>query len=203
MVGAPRSNSDADGAGDSLLTAALSHPGYSSPMRRGYSTLSRSVLAPKPIKRPAFSLIEVLFAITFLILVGVAMATLNNTASRLTEATELKDTALALNEQSLSFIALARRTNANFATTAPYQNCISLSAQTPPVPCYVICPVITTQSCTLQSTKAAVTIGTNKLQFTPSVLIRPTGANGRYLVNATVSWGAGVSKQLTLARIIE
>ena len=146
-------------------------------------------------KRVGFSLIEVLFAVTFLILVGVAMASLNNAASRLTSATELKDTALALNEQSLSFVALARRTNSSFATT--YASCVN--GQT----CYVSCPVDTSQNCVLQTTKSAVTIGKDKLQFTSSVVIRPTGGNGRYLVNATVSWGTGIARQLTLARVIE
>lgn len=154
--------------------------------------------------KSGFSLIEVLFAITLLILVGVAMATLNNSASRLTAATEVKDTALALNEQSLSYVALVKRTNGNFATTEPYKSCISGSTS---VTCYVICPVATNGNCALQTTKASVKIGTNKLQFTPSVVILPSCINqvcsGRYLINATVSWGAGVAKQLTLARIIE
>jgi len=145
-----------------------------------------------------FSLIEVLFSITFLILVGVAMATLNNAASRLTATTELKQTALSLNEQSLSFVSLEKRTKSNFATV--YASCISGN---PTVSCYVNCPATTSQPCVLQTTKAPVTIGQDKLQFTPSVVIRPAGPNGRYLVNATVSWGTGIQKQLTLARIIE
>ena len=145
--------------------------------------------------KKGFSLIEVLFAITFLILVGVAMATLNNAASKLTAATELKETALSLNEQSLSFIALEKRTKSTFTTL--YSGCVA--GQT----CYVNCPVDTSQNCSLQTTKVAVTVGKNKLQFVPSVVIRPSGASGRYLVNATVSWGTGIQRQLTLARVIE
>lgn len=141
-----------------------------------------------------FSLIEVIFAIAFLIMVGVAMATLNNAAARLTETTELKQIALGLNEQSLSFVALEKRTKgANFATT--YPNCIA--GQT----CYVVCPPDTSQNCALQVNKATVQIGTSKLPFMPSVVIRSTGTS--YLVNATTSWGKGVQRQMTTARIIE
>ncbi|MDO8649994.1 MAG: hypothetical protein Q7K33_01660 [Candidatus Berkelbacteria bacterium] len=155
--------------------------------------------------KSAFSLIEVLFAIAFLVLVGVAMASLNNAAARLTETTELKQMALGLNEQSIAFVALMRRTmGANFATTQPYQGCIGEAS------CYVICPPTDiNQDCVLKSTNAkeAVKIGTSKLQFTPSVIIREafgTGVtNKRYLVNATTSWGKGAQKQLTTARIIE
>lgn len=152
--------------------------------------------------RRAFSLIEVLFAIVFLILVGVAMAALNNAAARLTETTELKQIALGLNEQSLAFIALTKRTmGANFATTQPYQGCLG------GVSCYVICPPTdTSQPCVLKPTNAkeAVKIGTSKLQFTPAVIIRVAeGSTNRYLVNATTSWGKGSQKQLTTARIIE
>src|SRR3989344_2928106 len=107
--------------------------------------------------KKGFSLIEVLFAIVFLILVGVAMASLNNAAARLTETTELKQIALGLNEQSLSFVALEKRTKrAAFATS--YPNCVA--GQT----CYVICPTGASPTCTLQlqTTRATLQIGTSK-----------------------------------------
>lgn len=146
--------------------------------------------------KKAFSLIEVLFAIVFLILVGVAMAALNNAAARLTETTELKQMALGLNEQSIAFVALEKRTKGS-AFAAAYPNCVA--GQT----CYVVCPTGTSPTCTLQlqNTKATLQIGTSKLQFEPRVIIRPTGTS--YLVNATTAWGKSGQKQLTTARIIE
>lgn len=149
-----------------------------------------------------FSLIEVIFAIAFLIMVGVAMASLNNAAARLTETTELKQIALGINEQSLSFVALEKRTKgADFAITygsPPGIDCIGTDKT-----CYVVCPTGSSPDCTLQlqTAKAAVKIGTSKLQFVPSVIIRSTGTS--YLVNATTSWGKGVQRQMTTARIIE
>ena len=156
--------------------------------------------------KKGFSLIEVLFAVAFLILVGVAMASLNNAAARLTETTELKQVALGLNEQSLAFVALMKRTlgddpDTGFAATSPYKQCIGGAS------CYVICPPTdTSQDCVLKPTnsKEAVKIGTSKLQFTPAVVIRVAdGSTNRYLVNATTSWGKGAQKQMTTARIIE
>jgi len=151
--------------------------------------------------KKGFSLIEVLFAIVFLILVGVAMAALNNAAARLTETTELKQMALGLNEQSLSFVALEKRTKGNAPITgfaAAYPNCVA--GQT----CYVACPPDTSEDCVLQATKATLQVGTSKLQFEPKVVIRVAdGSTNRYLVNATTSWGKGVQRQMTTARIIE
>lgn len=165
------------------------------------------------MKKQGFSLIEVIFAIAFLIMVGVAMATLNNAAARLTETTELKQIALGLNEQSLSFVALEKRTKgATFETTysANPTICITPNGQTQVISCYVVCPPDeTSPTCTLkiQTTKSSLQVGTSKLQFVPSVVIREasgtTGANKRYLVNATTSWGKGVQRQMTTARIIE
>ncbi len=150
--------------------------------------------------RPGFSLIEVLFAITFLILVGTAMTSLNYAAARLTETTELKQMALGLNEQSLSFVALKKRAlGGAFATT--YQGCITPVGAVTAVICYVICPTDINQDCLLKLTREAVKVGTSKLQFVPSAIIRPTGSS--YLVNATTSWGSGIQRQLTTARIIE
>ena len=152
-------------------------------------------------QRRSFSLIEVLLAITILILVGVAMASLNNAAARLTEVTELKQMALGLNEQSLAFVALKKRTMGADPITgfaATYPNCVA--SQT----CYVVCPTGSSgPSCPLQLqvAKATLQVGTSKLQFVPLVIIRQTGTS--YLVNATVSWGKGVQRQLTTARIIE
>jgi len=147
-----------------------------------------------------FSLIEVLFAITFLVLVGVAMLSLNNATVRITETTELKQIALGLNEQSLAFVALEKRTKgAEFANTygsPPGIDCIGTNKT-----CYVVCPIATGGTCLLQKTRATVQLGTSKLQFEPKVIIRQAGKS--YLVNATVSWGNGLQKQMTTARIIE
>ena len=137
----------------------------------------------------------------FLVLVGVAMALLNNAAARLTEAGELKQVALGLNEQSIAFVALEKRTKgADFATVygSAGINCIGTDRT-----CYVVCPTGTSPNCALQlqTGKSTARIGTSKLQFTPSVVIRLTGSS--YLVNATTSWGKGIQKQLTTARIIE
>ena len=160
---------------------------------------------------PAFSLIEVLFAITFLILVGVAMTSMTNAAARLTEAAELKQMALGLNEQSLSFVALEKRTKGDGFKTTYSAACITPSD--PPgqatKTCYVVCPTGISPNCTLQlqKTPASLQIGTSKLQFEPKVVIREAfgtaDPNKRYLVNATTSWGKGPQKQLTIARIIE
>ncbi|MCR4277961.1 MAG: hypothetical protein NUV80_07070 [Candidatus Berkelbacteria bacterium] len=161
------------------------------------------------MKKQGFSLIEVIFAIAFLVLVGVAMATLNNAAARLTETTELKQIALGLNEQSLAFVALEKRTKgANFATAygpSPGIDCIGTDKT-----CYVVCPPNETNpTCGLiiQKTKSSLQVGTSKLQFVPSIVIREaygtSGTNKRYLVNATTSWGKGVQRQMTTARILE
>lgn len=152
------------------------------------------------LMKRGFSLVEVIFAIAFLVLVGVAMATLNNAAARITETTELKQIALGLNEQSLSFVALEKRTKGTGFVTAygpsPGIDCIGEGKT-----CYVVCPVDTSGSCVLQKTKATLQIGTSKLQFEPKVVIRSTDTS--YLVNATTSWGKGTQRQMTTARIIE
>lgn len=151
-----------------------------------------------------FSLIEVLFAVTFLVLVGVAMASLNNAAARLTETTELKQIALGLNEQSLAFVALEKRTKGGTFASA-YSGCITPN-QLPQLTCYVVCQTGKNPDCQLklQPEKATVPVGTSKLQFASSLVIREAHeAPGRYLVNATTSWGKGTSRQMTTAIIVE
>lgn len=52
-----------------------------------------------------FSILEAIFAIAFLIIVGVGMQLLSNASLRLTDATEIKTTVNAANGEYLSFIA--------------------------------------------------------------------------------------------------
>ena len=150
-------------------------------------------------KQRGFSLIEVLFAVSFLVMVGVAMATLNAAASRLITGTEIRVEAQALNEQALAFVALQRRTmGSEFATN--YSGCITGTKG--PKTCYVYCPPTQVDvSCTLTPTRKATTLGINKLQYVPSVLIKTTGT--KYTVIATTSWGSGINRQITASQLIQ
>lgn len=148
------------------------------------------------LKQKAFSLIEVLFAITFLVLVGVAMISLNSAAARLTAASEIKQVALGLNEQAISFIALEKRTKSDFATI--YDDCIGGGKV-----CYVDCPEDIKTDCTITPTRSSIQLGANKLQFSQSITIIPTGSTGQLLINVTSSWGSGPRSQLSTARVVE
>lgn len=56
-------------------------------------------------RREGFSILEAIFAIAFLIVVGVGMQLLSNAASRLTDSAEIKTTVNAANGEYLAFIA--------------------------------------------------------------------------------------------------
>jgi len=154
----------------------------------------------------SFSLIEVLFAIAFLIMVGVAMISLNTAAARLTAASEVKQVALGLNEQAISFIALEKRTKSDFGTT--YAECITIPSGdegegSSDKTCYVSCPTDVKTACSLATDRSSVQLGANKLQFTQAVIIRETGSGGQLLINSTSSWGSGPRSRLSTARVIE
>lgn len=148
----------------------------------------------------AFSLIEVLFAIAFLIMVGVAMISLNSAATRLTEASEVKQVALALNEQAIAFLALEKKTLANFSDTYGV-SCIGVNGAEKT--CFVNCPEDITQNCTLSADRSSIQLGANKLQFAQSVSLVETGSSGQLLVKSTSTWGTGSRNRLTTARVIE
>jgi len=147
-----------------------------------------------------FSLVEVLFAVLFLILVGLAMSALNSAAVKLVTAAELQTSGYALNEQTMSYINLLSRTQGpNFETN--YTASCALDST-----CYVSCPSNVNDpnalatNCSLSSTPARVQLGRNRLQFTPSVVMTKTGS--RYIVITTASWGSGVSKQVVSSQLL-
>lgn len=148
-----------------------------------------------------FSLIEVLFAIVFLLIVGVGVTALNNAASRLIETTELKIMALSLNEQSVAYTALKKRT----LGTAGFNALISC---TPAVgtDCvrYVLCPATPGQECVISSQAGSVQVGSAKISFQPKVTFKADPEGGdKLLVVATTSWGRGIQRQIISSQIIE
>lgn len=144
----------------------------------------------KRTRNPGFSLIEVLFAVLFLVMVAVAMSTLDTAALRLVSASELQVTAYGLNDEALAFVAIQKRTQANF----PSPCAVNTSS------CFVACPVDLT-ACSLSQTRSSVVVGRSRLQYTRQVTI--TADESHYLVTAKTSWGSGANKQVTAIQLVE
>jgi Tfp pilus assembly protein PilV len=147
-------------------------------------------------QKPGFSLIEVLFSVLFLVMVGLAMSAVNAAAIRLVSAAELKVAAYGLSDEAVGYIALQKKTlsAANFTTLVTNAGCLASG-------CYVYCPTDITQACSLSSTIKTVKLGQNSLQFSRRMTMATISAN-QYLVTMTTSWGAGRSKQIVVGEII-
>lgn len=144
-----------------------------------------------------FSIIEVLFAVAFLIMVGLAMISLNAAALRLINGAELQTVANGLNEESIAVVALVKKTDPSGFEA--YLNSLNCATE-----CYVDCPADNlSQTCRLSSERKAVQLGRNKLQFTRTVVVKRVGATDSYNVQATVRWGSGASRETTATEVIE
>jgi len=140
-----------------------------------------------------FSLVEVLFAVSFLVMVGLAMSALNSAAARLITTTELKVAAYAMNDQSLAYVAILRKANGAAFSVAP----CSLGT-----PCYVVCPADNlAANCSFSVTPKAVQLGRNRVQFVPEVKVTQTGSS--YLVLAKTSWGRGQNRSVISSQLLE
>lgn len=147
--------------------------------------------------KKGFSIIEVLFAVAFLIMVGMAMISLNTAALRLINSAELQTVASGLNEESIAVVALAKKTDpSGFNTLIGSLNCGT--------ECYVDCPADNlSQSCGLANQSKPVQLGRNKLQFVRSLTIKRVGTTDAYIVQAKVSWGNGANKESIASEVIE
>lgn len=145
--------------------------------------------------RRGFSIIEVLFAVAFLVMVGLAMISLNAAAVRLINNAELQTAANSLNEEAVAVVAIAKKTDPTaFAVALINYDCAN--------GCYVECPTeLIATSCSLTNTPAPVQLGRNKLQFVRTVRITDAGS-GSHQVQATTSWGAGERRQTTTVQTI-
>lgn len=151
-------------------------------------------------KQYAFTLIEVLFAISFLIMVGVALSALNSAATRFVTATELKTSGNGLNEQALAVVSLLAKTDSNF-----YNNYVSASGvrKCGTADCYLICPENVAMACSIETTKQSIRLGENRMPFTTLVKIKEITGTTSYSVSAATSWGNGTRDQVSAAQIIE
>lgn len=144
-------------------------------------------------RRSAFSLIEVLFAVTFLILVGVAMSALNSAAARLVTTGETKLSAYALNEQSIAYLTILRKAQGASFSIAPC---------TVGQICYVECPSESlAATCSLSTEPKAVQLGRSRLQYVPEVRITQSGSS--FLLLAKTSWGRGANRSVVSSQLVE
>lgn len=142
--------------------------------------------------RAGFSLMEVLFAVTFLVMVGLAMSSLNAAASRLVTTAETKLSAYALNEQTLAYLTILRKSQGTNFSVAP---CTIGQA------CYVYCPPDDlATSCTLQTSPKAVQLGRSRLQYVPEVRITQSGSS--FLLLAKTSWGRGANRSVISSQLV-
>jgi hypothetical protein len=161
-------------------------------MRKSFFEIAGS--PPVATRRSAgFSLIEVLFAVTFLVMVGLAMSSLNSAAARLVTTAETKLSAYALNEQTLSYLTILRKSQGSAFSVAP---CSFGQA------CYISCPLDTlATNCALQTTPKALQLGRSRLQYVPEVRITKSGNS--YLLLAKTSWGHGANRSVVSSQLIE
>lgn len=148
------------------------------------------------IRRRAFSLIEVLFAVAFLIMVGLAMTALNTAALKVIVNNEITTTASVLNDEALAYVALARKAGVDeFSELMKAAGCDDIG-------CFVNCPTSLGSGCTLEKSPAPVTLGRSKLSFKRELLIRLPSSGGM-TVKATVRWGTGIKNQATAYRFLD
>ncbi len=146
-------------------------------------------------RKPGFSLIEVLFAVTFLTMVGLAMSSLNSAASRLVTTAEVKQAAYALNEQSLAYLTILRKSKGSTFLTS-VGPCVIGTV------CYVFCPQDNlATNCSLSVTPKALQLGRSRLQFVPEVTVTQSGSS--FLLRAKTSWGRGANRSVVSSQLVE
>lgn len=148
-------------------------------------------------QQQGFSLLEVLFSISFLVLVGFAVIALNVATLRLVTDSEVKTTAYALNDEALDWLRLKYKTLTTPAFTALVTpvNCLGTG-------CFVRCSVQTlSEDCSLQSTAQPAQLGKSRLQFVRRLKL--TAAGSGYLVRSTVQWGSGFNRQVQTSHYLQ
>jgi len=154
------------------------------------------------MKKAGFSLLEVLFSVAFLILVGLAVIALNVASLRLITSSETKTTAYALNDEAISYLAVLFHTKsiAEFETLVlGEKDCDGPSG------CYLRCSVTQlNQECSLEQMPDTVQLGRSRLSFVRQLRVSETPAGSdKYLVHTSVSWGSGINREIQASYFLE
>lgn len=145
-----------------------------------------------------FTLLEVLFAVAFLILVGVAMTVLNGAGLRLISNSELSTVATNLSEESVAYLTIIRHYNPSaFDTTMSAYGCSTGAG------CYVNCPTTMTSRCSLQSTPVYTTIGNYRVKFLRKILVTKAASGTHYILQSTISWGSSATTQEVIRQYLD
>jgi len=148
------------------------------------------------MKKKAFSLLEVLFSITFLVIVGTAVLSLNVATLKLITNSEIKTTAQALNDEVTSFLAVKYRADitsskTNFAALIKGLNwdCTDSNG------CYLNCSSDDlSQDCSVGEAKAGSQLGRSRLVYYRQLFLSPQPSG--YTTRIEISWGNSFGNQI-------
>jgi|GEM_PF-2087841 len=153
--------------------------------------------------RRGFSLLEVLFSVAFLIMVGLGIIALNVSSLRLVVDSETKTVAYALNDETIAHLRLMIE-RLDLEGLGGFRDTTSIC--TPDTGgCYLSCPEQLDASCSLQETPAPIQLGRSRLTFIRHVKvseIQPSGS-GKFLVQTATSWGTGISRSIQANYFLE
>ncbi len=140
--------------------------------------------------KPGFSLLEVLFSISFLVLVGFALIALNVASLRLVTDAELKTVAYGLNDETVAYLSLLKKQGGSSFPVGQtfYLDCPASVS----VPCKVLSP-----------TPVAVQVGRSRLQFIRKIMFESAGTTGAILARTSVEWGSGINRKIETVQFVE
>lgn len=157
-------------------------------------------------QKAGLSIIEVIFAISFLAIVGIAMLILSTTALRLSSTNDRSAAATSLNQEALTVVMMTRRADANFAQTINSLGCSGAG-------CYLSCPSVPLSgACQLSATASPIVLGDDRTRYQRQVKIEPIIGEGEpgqgpstigYAVQTTTSWGAGLNRKVSASARID
>lgn len=188
-----------------------------------YPRLRLTVMMAIRYIRSGFSILEAIFAVAFLIIVGVGMQILANTVLRLTDASEVKTALKGLNLESLAYmtsrVKQADNSGKRDALFAEFGG-VSNNEHLAPPNCgkmpdlawcfsfYVNCPITPLDAaCVMSKNRAPVTLPNSRHVVTRRVKVTwPRDVNGNLTIHldatAIAGLGAGVGNEETASQRI-
>ena len=140
----------------------------------------------------AFTLLEVIFAISFLIMLAMAIISLDLIGLKMMNNTEIKTVAYALQDETSSFVQYC--VNKSDAVGCEQVEALAPQATGTISTVYINCPVLkvdpNTNKCSLSNEPVSVTVGDSRLKYIRKVILKKKD-DTNILVEISTSWGNG------------
>ena len=156
------------------------------------------------MKNYGFTLLEVIFAIAFLLMISMAIISLDLIGLKMMDRSEVKTLAYGLNDENIGFSDFCWQNSTNNISGCGLvpTNQSQLTGFDAAPTYYIDCKEDVTKDCQLTGSKMSITAGKNRQPFTREIKFYRDSLSNLNMLYSKISWGAGDANMVEFRKVL-